>query len=364
MDFLGPDSDDDVLLVEDDSDEVEELKGWTGEPEEVVDDLLFVASVISPTDSNANSGSSSPSIQTMTKTEKCVRSVPSESCNMDDDEVDDDEGDDEDCCVDKVEGKSESLSWLAEEEEENIPVGPPRTRNELDDSVVGVDDVLLSDKESLQPIGFVLYRIDVECTIVVQSMETISPLNEGSVLCLQNRSVLGRVHEVFGPITAPFYIVRWGDPPQAKANQATSSPFATSTSKKKKGPKQSVRSEEELTDGSHGGEEPTTSAFPPTVKALGEDDEEGDHAGEERERNGIVCSMGDVQKPEEMDHQEIDSLTPLSRGEGSGEEVAPGGGEEEMEESLPTATHVVESGVKTPSPPDVSAGTVVYCATR
>ena len=86
--------------------------------------------------------------------------------------------------------------------------------------------------------------MDNECLVVVEANYTLSPLNEGdppfdiyellvcplslclthtpilvappcvvpgSVLCAESGLVLGKICEVFGPITNPFYVMRWGN---------------------------------------------------------------------------------------------------------------------------------------------------------
>jgi rRNA processing protein Gar1 len=107
-------------------------------------------------------------------------------------------------------------SMLTEEEDEDQAVGPPRTKNEILETVLYPDNgVKVTAQDVLVNIGEVMYRIDHECVVVVQAKHTTHPLNEGSVLCSDKGVVLGRIHEVFGPITTPFYVVRWnGKPPQ------------------------------------------------------------------------------------------------------------------------------------------------------
>lgn len=122
----------------------------------------------------------------------------------------------------KISGlKSEPQMWLTEEEE-SVPVGPPRTKNEIEAEIPSLDDVILKPDDKFQPVGEVLYRIDHENTIIVQAVSTTTVLNEGSVLCLADGSILGRVHEVFGPITEPFYIVKWNPRSGSKMEAAGS----------------------------------------------------------------------------------------------------------------------------------------------
>ena len=48
----------------------------------------------------------------------------------------------------------------------------------------------------------------VEGTVVVAGTEGRAAFDNGSVLCLEDRTVLGRVTDVFGPIESPFYSVQ------------------------------------------------------------------------------------------------------------------------------------------------------------
>lgn len=52
-------------------------------------------------------------------------------------------------------------------------------------------------------------------------MELGRLFNEGTVLCLGDRTPLGRVEEIFGPVTAPLYALRYtgsaGAPPVSAA---------------------------------------------------------------------------------------------------------------------------------------------------
>jgi rRNA processing protein Gar1 len=61
----------------------------------------------------------------------------------------------------------------------------------------------------LKPVGVVMARIDAERTVVVQGNTTSMPLNVGALLCSEGGVVLGRVQDVFGPVTEPFYSLQW-----------------------------------------------------------------------------------------------------------------------------------------------------------
>lgn len=47
----------------------------------------------------------------------------------------------------------------------------------------------------------------VEKQIVIQSTCIHAPLDKGSILCTADRRVVGKVHDVFGPVSNPFYVI-------------------------------------------------------------------------------------------------------------------------------------------------------------
>jgi len=67
----------------------------------------------------------------------------------------------------------------------------------------------LAAGRELKPVGVVMARIDAERTVVVQGSTTFMPLNVGALLCSEGGVVLGRVQDVFGPVTEPFYSLQW-----------------------------------------------------------------------------------------------------------------------------------------------------------
>jgi H/ACA ribonucleoprotein complex non-core subunit NAF1 len=66
--------------------------------------------------------------------------------------------------------------------------------------------VEVGEGEALTPAGSVLSVI--EGTVVVRAAGGSRALNEGAVLVLEDRSVLGAVEDIFGPVTAPLYALR------------------------------------------------------------------------------------------------------------------------------------------------------------
>ncbi len=87
----------------------------------------------------------------------------------------------------KQKKKATFANMLTEEEEENGPSGPLRTKNEIVETALlypkEENEIKITSPDELLKVGEVLYRIDHECVVVVQANYTNSPLNEGSVLC-------------------------------------------------------------------------------------------------------------------------------------------------------------------------------------
>lgn len=117
---------------------------------------------------------------------------------------------------------------LTEEEAEGGPTGTHahKTKNEVDEDIPEVpllqpvlETAQVRDiSEQLIYVGDVLYRIDHEQTVVIQASASSSQaLGEGSVLCNGEGLIVGVVHEVFGPVTTPFYIVRYRALPSSKS---------------------------------------------------------------------------------------------------------------------------------------------------
>ena len=66
-------------------------------------------------------------------------------------------------------------------------------------------------------------------TLVVRGEEDSAALEEGSILCLTDRRVLGSVAEVFGPVSVPHYIVTMAKAGQTKVAAAAATTAAAAT---------------------------------------------------------------------------------------------------------------------------------------
>jgi rRNA processing protein Gar1 len=127
--------------------------------------------------------------------------------------------------------KNSVTTMLTEEEEEcfNEASGPPRTKHEIPVEIEEeeVDNTSenriprfpekIEDIQLLTKVGTVLSLVKDENTLIIQSYPTMSPLNETSIFLNQDGIVLGKISEIFGPVTSPFYIIRFSSKPVASS---------------------------------------------------------------------------------------------------------------------------------------------------
>ncbi|KAI0987694.1 hypothetical protein GJ496_003066 [Pomphorhynchus laevis] len=68
--------------------------------------------------------------------------------------------------------------------------------------------ITIGDDVHLEVLGHVEYIIDKPDLIVVKSNFNAKVLDEGTVLFLENRQSLGRIVDLFGPVSSPFYAIK------------------------------------------------------------------------------------------------------------------------------------------------------------
>ncbi|KAI3937077.1 hypothetical protein MKX01_015292 [Papaver californicum] len=143
----------------------------------------------------------------------------SSSESSDEEEEEDDE--EEEKIGDVEEGEIKDLEELIGEsdgDEEGFSVkGPIKSKNEVQDlPPVPKVDVTLEPHHQTLPVGVVLTIMDAK--VIVEGVEKHNPLNEGSILWItENRSVLGLVDEIFGPVKNPYYVVRYNSKEEVPA---------------------------------------------------------------------------------------------------------------------------------------------------
>ncbi|XP_044153554.1 H/ACA ribonucleoprotein complex non-core subunit NAF1 [Bufo gargarizans] len=102
-----------------------------------------------------------------------------------------------------------SLIQLDDEPLENNDV-PLKTKDELlVDELPAVEELSISlpDHVELKPFGTVSSII--EQLVIIESLRDILPLNEETVVFKEDRGVVGKIFEIFGPVPHPFYVVRF-----------------------------------------------------------------------------------------------------------------------------------------------------------
>ena len=168
----------------------------------VVDDVAFIAEMIV----------SSESVETSELTGTKVGFIAPLADSVDQGNHDEDEDDgDEDEELEEVMKLGAELRKMDGDDDDDTPgeALAPRTKNEVQEDLVEEDDeILINPSDDINEIGTVSSVILGENTIVVKAISTSSPLVEGSVLSLHDKTPLGRIFEIFGPVSSPFYVVK------------------------------------------------------------------------------------------------------------------------------------------------------------
>lgn len=95
-------------------------------------------------------------------------------------------------------------------DEDGAPAGGPLTTpNEITSAPVRTPEVEIKPDTAIAECGSILNLSAPGLMVTVKALMNAKPLDEGSVLCLEDRSMLGCVDEVFGPVLMPMYLVRF-----------------------------------------------------------------------------------------------------------------------------------------------------------
>ncbi|CEG37209.1 Uncharacterized conserved protein [Plasmopara halstedii] len=97
----------------------------------------------------------------------------------------------------------------AMEKENNKASAPLTTEHEIVLAPVREFEVELTVSCPIEQCGIILNVSVSRLMMTVKSNPNTKPLDEGSVLCLEDRTVLGCVDEVFGPVLMPMYLIRF-----------------------------------------------------------------------------------------------------------------------------------------------------------
>jgi len=104
-----------------------------------------------------------------------------------------------------------------EEQKANLNLKYLKTKGELtieDLEPVKQLNIRLDDSVKLVKMGQVISHVDDKLLVIksiqiVDQQDQCKPLNEESILFDSNRRELGKIFEVFGPVQAPFYTIRF-----------------------------------------------------------------------------------------------------------------------------------------------------------
>ena len=116
---------------------------------------------------------------------------------------------DEEESIHDLEEIRDMINKAMNEEDDDYGARAPSAVHDLGlpDQPLSMEGVMVTTDEAIEPAGSVLSVFDG--MVVVQGLESQRALDESSVLCLEDRSLIGRIEEVFGPITQPLYALRW-----------------------------------------------------------------------------------------------------------------------------------------------------------
>lgn len=136
----------------------------------------------------------------------------STSTDSSDDTTSDEDSDDED--FEALDPAAVAKMLMAEEGEDEdgqqtkvTGNHQPRTKNEKPPEVVPKPDVQVTPDMKITPLGLVENVVDSSLLIKAQTSGEYQVLEQASVLCLEDRSVIGVVAETFGRVQEPMYSV-------------------------------------------------------------------------------------------------------------------------------------------------------------
>lgn len=86
---------------------------------------------------------------------------------------------------------------------------PLRTKNELPDDILPKPDVIITPDMRIEPLGSVQFIVEGTAVIQSQNPGEIQVLERGSVLCKEDKTVIGALTDILGNVKSPIYTVRF-----------------------------------------------------------------------------------------------------------------------------------------------------------
>ncbi|XP_039179868.1 H/ACA ribonucleoprotein complex non-core subunit NAF1 isoform X2 [Crotalus tigris] len=85
-------------------------------------------------------------------------------------------------------------------------------KSELTKDPLPVEDVMIILPESVKLMPFGKVSSIIEHLVIIESEKGLPPVNENTVLFKEDRHSLGKIFEIFGPVSHPFYVVQFNSP--------------------------------------------------------------------------------------------------------------------------------------------------------
>lgn len=82
-----------------------------------------------------------------------------------------------------------------------------RTKNEIPEEVIPKPDVTITPEMKIEPLGNIEFVVETTIVIKSQVPGEVQVLDSGSVLCKEDRTVIGALAEVLGNVRSPMYTV-------------------------------------------------------------------------------------------------------------------------------------------------------------
>jgi H/ACA ribonucleoprotein complex non-core subunit NAF1 len=129
------------------------------------------------------------------------------SGESDEDSDDDSSSEDEGLLLDPEEQARILMQETAEGDGAGNSDMPPRTENEQVERYIPKPDIVVTPEMAVTKLGVVDHIIDFVAVIKADVSGEFKVLDAGSVLCLEDRTVIGAIAETLGPVRKPLYTV-------------------------------------------------------------------------------------------------------------------------------------------------------------
>ncbi|XP_025020885.1 H/ACA ribonucleoprotein complex non-core subunit NAF1 isoform X2 [Python bivittatus] len=87
-----------------------------------------------------------------------------------------------------------------------------RKKSELSKEPLPVEDIMIILPESVELMPFGKVSSFIEHLVIIESQKGLPPVNEDTVLFKEDRHSVGKIFEIFGPVSHPFYVLQFNSP--------------------------------------------------------------------------------------------------------------------------------------------------------